>query len=63
MLTEKVNKLPELAAQAGHDLETATAQDVLRWAHETFGDAFVIASSMGTNSGAGNGFPASRLPQ
>jgi phosphoadenosine phosphosulfate reductase len=36
-----------LAEHAGRDLETATAQDVLRWAHETFGDGFAIASSMG----------------
>ncbi len=35
------------AAQAGRDLETASAQDVLRWAVDTFGDRFVIASSMG----------------
>ncbi len=39
--------LRELAEQAGRDLEQASAQDVLRWAHETFGDGFVIASSMG----------------
>ena len=38
--------LPLLATQAGRDLEGASAQDVLRWAHETFGDGFVIASSM-----------------
>ena len=47
VLTEKVNNLRELAEQAGRDLETATAQEVLRWAAETFGDKFVIASSMG----------------
>ena len=47
MLTDKVDNLPELAAQAGADLEGASAQEVLRWAHETFGDRFVIASSMG----------------
>ncbi len=54
MLTEKVTEkvdnpaaLADLAAQAGRDLEGAPAQDVLRWAHETFGDRFVIASSMG----------------
>ena len=39
--------LQELAEQAGRDLEGASAQDILRWAHETFGDAFAIASSMG----------------
>ena len=39
--------LQQTAEQAGRDLETASAQDVLRWAVETFGDRFVIASSMG----------------
>ena len=39
--------LQALAERAGADLETASAQDVLGWAHETFGDRFVIASSMG----------------
>ena len=46
MLTQKVHNLPDLAEQAGRDLEAASAQDVLRWAHETFGERFVIASSM-----------------
>ena len=40
-------ELQQIAEQAGRDLETASAQDVLRWAVETFGDRFVIASSMG----------------
>ena len=39
--------LQSIAEQAGRDLEGASAQDVLRWAVETFGDGFVIASSMG----------------
>ena len=39
--------LQQTAAQAGRDLETASAQEVLRWAVETFGERFVIASSMG----------------
>ncbi len=39
--------LQQLAEQAGRDLERASAQDVLRWAVDTFGDRFVIASSMG----------------
>jgi phosphoadenosine phosphosulfate reductase len=39
--------LQQLAEQAGRDLETATAQEVLRWAVDTFGDGFVITSSMG----------------
>jgi phosphoadenosine phosphosulfate reductase len=39
--------LEQIAEQAGRDLETATAQEVLRWAVDTFGDGFAIASSMG----------------
>ena len=45
-MTEKVDNLEELAAQAGRDLEGDSATDVLRWADETFGSRFVIASSM-----------------
>jgi phosphoadenosine phosphosulfate reductase len=41
------DRLRRLAEQAGQELETASAADVLRWAHETFGDRFAIASSMG----------------
>jgi phosphoadenosine phosphosulfate reductase len=40
-------ELQQIAEQAGRDLETASAQDVLRWAVDTFGDRFAIASSMG----------------
>jgi phosphoadenosine phosphosulfate reductase len=40
-------ELQSIAEQAGRDLESASAQDVLRWAVDTFGDRFVIASSMG----------------
>ncbi len=40
-------ELKQLAEQAGRDLEGASAQDVLRWAVDTFGDRVVIASSMG----------------
>ncbi len=36
-------RAPEVARQ----LETASAQDVLRWAGTTFGDRFVLSSSMG----------------
>ena len=39
--------LQQTAEQAGRDLESASAQEALRWAVETFGDRFVIASSMG----------------
>ena len=40
-------ELQQIAEQAGRNLETATAQDVIRWAVDTFGDRFAIASSMG----------------
>ena len=40
-------ELQQIAEKAGRDLEGAPAQDVLRWAVDTFGDRFVIASSMG----------------
>jgi phosphoadenosine phosphosulfate reductase len=40
-------ELRALAERAGRDLEVASAQEVLRWADETFGDGFAIASSMG----------------
>jgi phosphoadenosine phosphosulfate reductase len=40
-------ELQQIAEQAGRDLEEASAQDVLRWAVDTFGDGFAIASSMG----------------
>ena len=39
--------LQQTADAAGQELEGASAQDVLRWAVDTFGDRFVIASSMG----------------
>jgi phosphoadenosine phosphosulfate reductase len=38
--------LQQLAEQAGRELETASAQDIVRWAVDTFGDRFAIASSM-----------------
>lgn len=40
-------ELQQIAERAGRDLEGASAQDVLRWAVDTFGDRFVLASSMG----------------
>jgi phosphoadenosine phosphosulfate reductase len=44
---DKDVELQQIAEQAGRDLETASAQDVLRWAVDTFGGGFAIASSMG----------------
>lgn len=38
--------LEELALDANRDLEHATAWDVVRWAHETFGDRFAVTASM-----------------
>jgi phosphoadenosine phosphosulfate reductase len=41
------DELRRLADEAGRDLEAAPATEILRWAHEAFGDGFAIASSMG----------------
>jgi phosphoadenosine phosphosulfate reductase len=40
-------ELQSIAEQAGRDVEGATAHEVIRWAVETFGARFAIASSMG----------------
>ena len=45
--TAGATELQRLALEAGEQLETASAQEVLRWAVDTFGDSFAIASSMG----------------
>jgi phosphoadenosine phosphosulfate reductase len=47
VFTRGVTDLRQLAEEAGRDLETSSAQDILRWAGSTFGDRFVIATSMG----------------
>ena len=39
--------LEALAVSAAQELEGATPQEVLRWAVDTFGERFVISSSMG----------------
>ena len=46
-MLDGVVELQQIAEQAGRDLEGASAQDILRWAVDTFADQFVIASSMG----------------
>lgn len=46
-VTDDAAALQQLAERAGRALEGAPAQEVLRWAVDTFGDRFVIASSMG----------------
>jgi phosphoadenosine phosphosulfate reductase len=38
--------LADLAAQANHDLEGASALEILTWAHREFGSKLVVASSM-----------------
>ncbi|MER5635307.1 phosphoadenylyl-sulfate reductase [Streptomyces nitrosporeus] len=38
--------LEELAAQAGRELEDASASDILKWAADTFGARFCVTSSM-----------------
>jgi phosphoadenosine phosphosulfate reductase len=38
--------LADLAAQANHDLEGASALEILAWAHKEFGSRLVVASSM-----------------
>jgi phosphoadenosine phosphosulfate reductase len=40
-------ELQQIADRAGRDLADASAQDVLRWAVDTFGAGFAITSSMG----------------
>ncbi|MBY8878478.1 phosphoadenylyl-sulfate reductase [Actinacidiphila acidipaludis] len=39
-------ELEKLAVRAGRDLEEASAQEVLRWAADTFGRRFCVTSSM-----------------
>jgi phosphoadenosine phosphosulfate reductase len=38
--------LEELALSAARDLEDAPAAEIVRWAHDTFGDRFAITASM-----------------
>jgi phosphoadenosine phosphosulfate reductase len=38
--------LARLARQAGRELDTASAQEIVRWAVQTFGARFAVASSM-----------------
>jgi phosphoadenosine phosphosulfate reductase len=40
-------ELQRIAEEAGRELETASARDVIGWAVDTFGGGFAIASSMG----------------
>ena len=45
-MTVDMRELPAIVRQAAVDLEGAPALDVLRWAEETFGSAWCVASSM-----------------
>ena len=38
--------LSDLAIQANHELEDASALEIMRWAHESFGSGLVVTSSM-----------------
>jgi len=44
--TSDAGMLEKLAADAGRDLEEASADEILRWAADTFGDRFCVLSSM-----------------
>ena len=44
---QKATDLETLAVEAGERLEGATPLEVLRWAVDTFGERFVVSSSMG----------------
>ena len=48
MSTQTADDLREVALAAGRALEGAPAEEILRWAHETFGDRFAVTSSMET---------------
>ena len=48
MTLAPTDSLRDLAIAAGRELAGASAQDVLRWAVETFGERFAITSSMET---------------
>jgi phosphoadenosine phosphosulfate reductase len=40
------DRLADIAAAAARDLADVPAGEVVRWAHETFGDGFVVTASM-----------------
>src|SRR5215469_16397109 len=43
---EETDRMQKLAAEAADRLEGSAAQDVIRWAAETFGDRICVTSSM-----------------
>lgn len=38
--------LEDLAVEAARNLENASAAEIIQWAHETFGERFIVATSM-----------------
>ncbi|MDQ5855421.1 MAG: phosphoadenylyl-sulfate reductase [Actinomycetota bacterium] len=46
VLTQRSEALRALALRAQHELAAATAQEVLAWTAQTFGDRFIVASNM-----------------
>jgi phosphoadenosine phosphosulfate reductase len=46
MTVADTDRLADIAATAARDLADAPAGEVVRWAHETFGDRFVVTASM-----------------
>ena len=44
--TRTTEELRELAAQGAAALEGASAQDLLQWTEENFGDSYIVASNM-----------------
>ncbi|KOS54991.1 phosphoadenylyl-sulfate reductase [Rhodococcus ruber] len=44
--TRTTEELRELAAQGAATLEGASAQDLLQWTEENFGDSYIVASNM-----------------
>ncbi len=44
--THTSDDLREIAAQGAANLEGASAQELLRWTEETFGDSYIVASNM-----------------
>jgi len=46
MTTLETHDFEDLAVAAGRDLEGASAVEIIRWAHDTFGDRFALTASM-----------------
>lgn len=46
MTTLETDHLEEVALAAAQELEGAPAVDIIRWAHETFGERFALTASM-----------------